>query len=35
VAEHGTQASLVLVGVLVAGFAGYMLWSKARGRKTR
>ena len=35
VAEHGTQASLALVGVLVAGFAGYMLWSKARGGKTR
>ena len=35
VAEHGTEASLTLVGVLVAGFAGYMLWSKARGRKTR
>jgi membrane protein YqaA with SNARE-associated domain len=35
VAEHGTEASLALVGVLVAGFAGYMLWSKARGRKTR
>ena len=35
VAEHGTEASLALVGLLVAGFAGYMLWSKARGRKTR
>jgi membrane protein YqaA with SNARE-associated domain len=35
VAEHGTQASLALVGVLIVGFAGYMLWSKARGRKTR
>ena len=35
VAEHGTEASLALVGVLVAAFAGYMLWSKARGRKTR
>lgn len=35
VAEHGTEASLALVGVLVAAFAGYMLWSKARGRKSR
>ena len=35
VAEHGTQASLALVGVLVGGFAGYMLWTKARSGKTR
>jgi membrane protein YqaA with SNARE-associated domain len=35
VAEHGTEASLVLVGVLLAGFAGYMLWTKARSGKTR
>jgi len=35
VAEHGTEASLVLVGVLLASFAGYMLWTKARSRKTR
>jgi membrane protein YqaA with SNARE-associated domain len=35
VAEHGTEASLALVGVLIAAFGGYMLWSKARGRKTR
>lgn len=35
VAEHGTEASLTLVAVLIAGFAGYMLWTKARGRKTR
>jgi membrane protein YqaA with SNARE-associated domain len=35
VAEHGTEASLALVGALVAAFAGYMLWTKARGRKTR
>ena len=35
VAEHGTEASLALVGVLVAGFAGYMLWTKARSGKTR
>ena len=35
VADHGTRASLVLVGVLVAGFAGYLLWTKARSGKTR
>jgi membrane protein YqaA with SNARE-associated domain len=35
VAEHGTEASLTVVAVLVGGFAGYMLWTKARGRKTR
>jgi len=35
VAQHGTEASLAVVSVLVAGFAGYMLWTKARGRKTR
>jgi membrane protein YqaA with SNARE-associated domain len=35
VAEHGTTASLALVGVLVAAFAGYVLWSKARSGKTR
>jgi membrane protein YqaA with SNARE-associated domain len=35
VAEHGTEASLALVAVLVAGFAGYMLWTKAQGRKSR
>jgi len=35
VAEHGTEASLTLVAVLILGFAGYMLWTKARGRKSR
>jgi membrane protein YqaA with SNARE-associated domain len=35
VAEHGTEASLTLVAVLIASFAGYMLWTTARGRKTR
>jgi membrane protein YqaA with SNARE-associated domain len=35
VAEHGTEASLALVAALVAGFGGYMLWTKARSRKTR
>ena len=35
VARHGTEASLALVGVLVVGFAGYMLWTRARHRKTR
>ena len=35
VAEHGTAASLVVVGVLGAGFASYLVWAKVRGRKTR
>ena len=35
VAEHGTEASLTLVAVLILGFAGYMLWTKARARKSR
>ena len=34
-AERGTSASLTLVGVLAAGFAGYLLWATARGRKNR
>jgi len=35
VAEHGTAASLVVVGVLGAGFAAYMVWATVRGRKNR
>jgi len=35
VAEHGTAASLTLVGVLAAGLGGYVLWTKARGRSNR
>jgi membrane protein YqaA with SNARE-associated domain len=35
VAEHGTAASLVVVGVLGAGFAGYLVWAAVRGRKNR
>jgi membrane protein YqaA with SNARE-associated domain len=35
VGEHGTEASLTVVAVLILGFAGYMLWTKGRGRKTR
>jgi membrane protein YqaA with SNARE-associated domain len=35
VAEHGTAASLVVVGVLGAGFAGYMVWTTVRRRKNR
>jgi membrane protein YqaA with SNARE-associated domain len=27
---HGTMVSLIVVGVLVAGFLGYLLWSKRR-----
>jgi membrane protein YqaA with SNARE-associated domain len=35
VAEHGTAASLIVVGALGAGFAGYLVWTKVRGRKNR
>jgi membrane protein YqaA with SNARE-associated domain len=31
--EHATTVSLWLVGLLVVGFAGYILWSKTRGTK--
>jgi membrane protein YqaA with SNARE-associated domain len=34
-AEHGTEASLVLVGALGVGFAAFLLWHKARGPKNR
>jgi membrane protein YqaA with SNARE-associated domain len=33
--EHGTTAALVVVGLLAAGFVGYLLWSRAQARKTR
>jgi membrane protein YqaA with SNARE-associated domain len=33
--EHGTGVSLAVVGLLAAGFVGYLRWSKARGRKNR
>jgi membrane protein YqaA with SNARE-associated domain len=32
--EHGTTAALVVVGLLVAGFVGYLLWRRAQARKT-
>jgi membrane protein YqaA with SNARE-associated domain len=35
VAQHGAAASLVLVGVLGAGFAAYLVVRKARGRRNR
>jgi membrane protein YqaA with SNARE-associated domain len=34
-ADHGAQASLVLVAVLGAGFAAFLLWRKAQGPKNR
>jgi membrane protein YqaA with SNARE-associated domain len=34
-AERGATASLVVVGVLAAGFAIYLVWANLRGRKTR
>jgi membrane protein YqaA with SNARE-associated domain len=33
--EHGAVASLILAGLVSAGFAGYLVWSKVRGAKTR
>ena len=33
--EHGAMVSLTVVGVLLAGFAAYLLWSKERARKDR
>ena len=33
--EHGAVASLVLAGVVSAGFAAYLVWSKAKGNKNR
>jgi len=33
--EHGLKASLIAVGVLVAGFLAYVVWSKADARKSR
>jgi membrane protein YqaA with SNARE-associated domain len=35
VADHGTEASLTLVAVLIAGFAAYMAWTKVQRRKNR
>jgi membrane protein YqaA with SNARE-associated domain len=33
--EHGTEASLVVVGVLSAGFAAYLVWTKGRAASRR
>jgi membrane protein YqaA with SNARE-associated domain len=33
--EHGTTVALVVVGLLLAGFGAYLLWSRAQARKTR
>jgi membrane protein YqaA with SNARE-associated domain len=33
--DHGTAVSLAAVGVLAAGFLGYLLWTKARAGKDR
>ena len=35
VAEHGTEASLALVGVLLVAFGGYMAWTRVQRRKSR
>ena len=34
-AAHGTEASLALVAVLAAGFAVFLVWRKAQGRRNR
>ena len=34
-AEHGGRVSLVVVGVLVAAFAAYLVWSRVQDRKDR
>jgi membrane protein YqaA with SNARE-associated domain len=33
--EHGTEASLVVVGLLGAAFAAYLIWTKARTARNR
>jgi membrane protein YqaA with SNARE-associated domain len=33
--ENGVTVSLIAVGLLLAGFAGYLVWSKAEGSKSR
>jgi hypothetical protein len=33
--EHGLAVSLAALGVLAAGFVGYLLWTKARTSKDR
>jgi len=33
--EHGAVASLVVVGLLSAGFVGYLVWAKARASNSR
>jgi membrane protein YqaA with SNARE-associated domain len=33
--QNGTKVSLAAVGVLVAGFAAYLVWTKARGVRSR
>jgi len=33
--DHGTRASLAVVGVLAAGFVMYLVWTKAEGGKRR
>ena len=33
--DNGLKVSLIAVGLLLAGFAGYLIWSKAEGGKSR
>jgi membrane protein YqaA with SNARE-associated domain len=34
-ATHGTAGSLIVVGILIAGFAAYLVWTKARAARSR
>src|SRR5262245_3752235 len=33
--ENGVRVSLIAVGILLAGFAGYLVWSRAEGGESR
>ena len=33
--ENGVQVSLIAIGILLAGFAGYLVWTKAEAQKSR
>jgi hypothetical protein len=35
VSDHALEVSLAAIGVLAAGFAAYLLWTKAQARKSR
>ena len=33
--QHGSEAAIVVIGLLAAGVAGYFVWSKVQSRKSR